>query len=470
MQFRLFGVPVEVRLGFWLMAAALGMLRGLLALEQKGTIVVWVAVVFVSIMVHELGHTLAIMRHGIRPAIVLHLMGGMTTWHGAARLRRIDRIIISFAGPLGGFLLAAVSYAINGAVDPAPGTYLDYLFAFLLEVNILWSIFNLLPVMPLDGGNILDEAFGPDRERLSAIVSMSVAVGLTVLAVALRYHLVTFILAMAAFHSYQRFQASSPGVSRRARREREAARRDDEQISQEITAQLLTAKAAIEQEAYEKAGTIAEGLLSTGDLPPSARVEALHVLAWAHLLPGRTEEAVRIVQAIEQIGEADLALVGWVLHQRGDGSGAREVLELARAGGDNRKEVVGPLIQILISQGDVERAAAIALDIVDTLSDDDARQMAKIAFDAGVYVWAARLSETMFNRSGLADDAYDAARGRALEGDHSAALALLRRAVAAGFSDAARAWSDAALEQIRSSAEAVAELEAVLPRPTGAGS
>jgi hypothetical protein len=99
---------------------------------------------------------------------------------------------------------------------------------------------------------------------------------------------------------------------------------------------------------------------------------------------------------------------------------------------------------------------------VDTLSEDDARRMAAIACDAQSYSWAARLSEAIFERSGTADDAYQAARARALEGDGPGALALLRRAVAAGFSDAARAWSDAALEPLR----AGGELEALLPRPT----
>ena len=62
---------------------------------------------------------------------------------------------------------------------------------------------------------------------------------------------------------------------------------------------------------------------------------------------------------------------------------AQRVLEQARARGDDRKEVVGPLIQILIEQGEVPRAAAVALDIVDALSTDDAgRALATIrSFD-----------------------------------------------------------------------------------------
>ena len=122
--------------------------------------------------------------------------------------------------------------------------------------------------------------------------------------------------------------------------------------------------------------------------------------------------------------------------------------------------VGGPLIQILIEQGEVGRAAAIALDIVEALSEEDARQMVTIASDADSYQWASRLSEALFERTGLAEDAYHAARNRALEGDDIAAFILLRRAVAAGFSDAARLWSDAALEKLHG-----VELEALLPPP-----
>src|SRR5690606_1252702 len=103
---------------------------------------------------------------------------------------------------------------------------------------------------------------------------------------------------------------------------------------------------------------------------------------------------------------------------------------------DDRKEIVGPLIQVLIKQGEVARAAAIALDIVETLSDDDVRQMAEIAAEHAAHGWAARLFEALFERRHRADDAYEAARHKSLDGDLAGALLLLERAVRAGFTDA----------------------------------
>ena len=211
-------------------------------------------------------------------------------------------------------------------------------------------------------------------------------------------------------------------------------------------------------------------LILSEEAPNSAKVAALEIIAWARLLEGDADAAARAIRTIEKNAEADLALIGAVLFAKDDDDAARQVFEVARAGGDDRKEVVGPLIQILIKQGEVARAAACALDIVDTLSDEDTRQMAAIAHEHRSYSWSSRLAEALFERNGNPDDAYDAACGRALDGDASGSMALLRRAVAAGFSDAARAWADDALTILRASSAAADELDAVLPKPANGAS
>jgi thioredoxin-like negative regulator of GroEL len=185
------------------------------------------------------------------------------------------------------------------------------------------------------------------------------------------------------------------------------------------------------------------------------------VIGWANLLAGRVDDAAQAAETARRIGPTDPALIGGIAFARRDLGGARRVLEAARAGGDDRKEVVGPLIQILIEQGEVARAAAVAFDIVDSLSEEDARRMGGIAFDGGAYEWSARLYEAVFQRLHQPEDAYAAARALAQDEQADRAFELLRRAVEAGFSDGARAWSDAALEALRGDQR----LSAVLPRP-----
>ncbi len=472
MRFKLFGIPVEVQMSFWLIAVLLDIdtvLRG----QHKFLILVWVAVVFLSIMVHELGHAFAMMRHGMRPEITFHMLGGLTSAHGMQRLTRPQRIFVSFAGPLAGFVLAGLVFvttlAVPSLVTPAAEgaskatLVVQTATVQLLWVNFGWGIINLIPVLPLDGGHILEDLLGPKRIRITAIVSLVAGGLVTLFCLTTKQLWIAFIFGLATLQSFQRFRAAQAEPGRAKAKPR---RPPEEAVDPAIVAQIREAEEALADDRYDEAGTIAELVLSE-EPPKRARLAALEILCWAHLLEDRPQEAARIIKAIERLGQPDLALVGAVLLAEGREDEARKVLERARSQGDDRKEVVGPLIQLLVKQNEVARAAAIALDIIDTLSEDDARQMATIAFDHEAYAWSSRLSEAVFERNDDPDDAYEAARSRALEGDPSGALILLRRAVAAGFSDAARVWSDKALEVLRSS-EIVSELEALLPRESPA--
>ncbi|MBI4703699.1 MAG: site-2 protease family protein [Deltaproteobacteria bacterium] len=460
--FRLFGVPVVIQPGFWLMACALGIDYLMDPRLPKTAFVIWLGVVLVSIIVHELGHALAIMRHRISPSITLHALGGLTSWHGGGALGRADRIVVSAAGPAAGFLLAALVYAVAALAPRELPQLVQFALHELVWVNVVWGIFNLIPVLPFDGGHILEHALGPARARTAALVSLvsGAAIALFFL-LALRSLWGTIIVGLGALQSYQRLQTAGglrpPGPLRRFF---SPSTRGGGAMSPELRAQLDAARALIDAAQYDRARAAAQSIVDSGP-PPAARNEAWHIAGWASLLAGQVEQAFQAVAAIKPDNERDAALVGAVLLADGRLDLARALLEQARARGDNRKEVVGPLIQILIRQHEPARAAAIAFDIVDSLSAADARQIAGIAREASAHEWAWRLSEAAFERSGEPDDAFDAARSRAMEGDRAGALALLRRAVAAGFADAARLYSDAALAPL----DTDGELETLLPRP-----
>src|SRR5579862_9050897 len=111
LRFRLFGIDVEVMPWFWVMAVLLGWRPGSFD-DSAGRIELftWVPVVFVSVLVHELGHAFAIKRHRIEPNIRLHSLGGTTYWRAPARMGRLQHVIIDVAGPFAGFALALVTY------------------------------------------------------------------------------------------------------------------------------------------------------------------------------------------------------------------------------------------------------------------------------------------------------------------------------------------------------------------------
>ena len=178
-NFQLLGIPVRVHPLFWLAALLIGsnLARGG-ADKAAFILLLWVAIMFFSILVHEFGHALVMRYYGMSPHVVLYLMGGLAVpgstpyapsrWQG--RRGPWEWIIITAAGPGAGFLLAALMvlcvYATGGAitfysavawdikgVDPNVALAVH----LLLFVNIFWGLINLLPVQPLDGGQICRE-------------------------------------------------------------------------------------------------------------------------------------------------------------------------------------------------------------------------------------------------------------------------------------------------------------------------
>jgi Zn-dependent protease len=458
MSFRLFGVTVDVQIGFWLTAVLLGL--GFVRHDPR-MLLVWIAVAFVSVLIHEFGHALAIKRHRIEPEIALHWMGGTTSWRSVRPLDRLQLVIISLAGPFAGFFVAGALYLLMSYV---PELYrlppmLIFGLQLVIDINIKWGLLNLVPVVPFDGGHVLEHALGPRRARLTAGISCVAAVGLALYFLQLGYIFFALFLGMSSFQNFQRFR-SEPEMPARPAAWRKAAQHE-EPVPAEAAALLRRARRAVEEERTGEALALTNEVLALSPAPPKGALrEALELIGWAKLLDGDVPAAVDALGQARRHGEPDAALVGAVYLALGDLKQARKVLETARERGDGRKEVVGPLIRVLVEQGEVTRAAAVALDIVDSLSEDDARRMAELAFQSGAFDWSARLYEAIFRRNGLGEDAYDAARANAKNGNVERSLELLRRAVEAGFTDRARAWSDTALEALKNG-----PLETVLPRP-----
>lgn len=235
LRFNLAGFPVRVHPLFWLIAVLLGYSSGNIL-----QILIWVLVVFISILVHELGHALAFRRYGLSSQIVLHFAGGLTVpestlwgsrWANVA-LGPNQNIFISLAGPGAGFILAAAAIVgvilaggeiimtrllgfipIPGlALLPFGGNLLNMFVTALLWVNIFWGLINLLPVYPLDGGNVarnvLVQVDPVDGVRKSLWVSVIAGALIVIVAFFFLGSLYMAILfGILAFQSYQSLQA-----------------------------------------------------------------------------------------------------------------------------------------------------------------------------------------------------------------------------------------------------------------------
>jgi stage IV sporulation protein FB len=106
--------------------------------------------VALSILAHEFGHALVAKRFRLNPQILLTGFGGLCG-HERAQRDRDDALIIA-AGPFAGLLLGAVAFVLQKTVFlPQP---FDHMVENLVHINIVWSLVNLLPLWPLDGGQL----------------------------------------------------------------------------------------------------------------------------------------------------------------------------------------------------------------------------------------------------------------------------------------------------------------------------
>jgi stage IV sporulation protein FB len=234
LHFKVFGIPVRVHPFFWLIALFSGA-RG--DLEPKKTFI-WMGALFTSILIHELGHAVAILYYGFRPWITLHLLGGLASHDRGdsgsyysdndPETQPLMQIVISLGGPIAGFLFAGVIigliFAAGGAAEfELGGAYLfdwrlydiasgnlRYLLDCLIFINIFWGLVNLLPVYPLDGGQISRELFltaNPSRGiEWSLQLSIAAAIAMSIYAL-FRLDEPYFIVVLFGFLAFSSYQA-----------------------------------------------------------------------------------------------------------------------------------------------------------------------------------------------------------------------------------------------------------------------
>jgi len=181
---RLFGFPIHIDVSFVLIMGLIGYLG---AARTLPLLVLWIAVATVAILVHELGHAVVARTTGARPAIALTGFGGLTTYVPPRPLTRARSFTIAVAGPLVGLVVAGVVWLVAQQVDPTLeyDSILRSLLDFAFFTTFWWSVLNLLPVLPLDGGQAMRELLPGSpavRTRRAAMVSVVVAAAVAVAA------------------------------------------------------------------------------------------------------------------------------------------------------------------------------------------------------------------------------------------------------------------------------------------------
>jgi hypothetical protein len=225
---------------------------------------------------------------GLEPRIDLHGMGGTTSWATPRELGASRRIAISLAGPGAGFALGAV---VCWGLGPDPFLAIplgDYVYGDLLRVNFGWGILNLLPMLPLDGGNVTVQALnaltGGKGERPARIISIVIA-GLAVPLAAL------YLSGLGALWSgllaFSFALSNWRGLGDLAAREHDAP----------MHASLKEAYTALEAKDGARVLELARPV-ALGSRTAPVRAEALQLLAFGFLLDGRLADADAAIAAL----------------------------------------------------------------------------------------------------------------------------------------------------------------------------
>lgn len=211
-DFTIFRIPVRVQPWFWLSMGLFGFMISQHSSSQQEMILkllLFMVIAFFSILLHELGHALTgRWLTKAEPMIELVAFGGFARFASYARFSKKAHITMVFAGPLMNLVIAGLLFLSLVAVIQFTPERVDTLFTWFLEmgirVNILWFIFNMIPVYPMDGGQIIHSLIKSPTTAHS--VSLCMAISMIVLGLVLGEFIIVIFFALMAFQNFEMLQ------------------------------------------------------------------------------------------------------------------------------------------------------------------------------------------------------------------------------------------------------------------------
>jgi Zn-dependent protease len=444
---KIFGIPVKVQPYFFLVVGLFGYLND----RPFEYIVEWIIVVFISILAHEFGHALSVRAFGLSPQILIYGFGGVTSWTDDKGVSPPKHIAISLAGPFAGFLFYGIVYLSNWAL---PDLFADHrgrqIYLDLQFVNLGWGFFNLLPVLPLDGGNVaysIEQWVTKKRGGLiTRVVSLLVAGVVVLWALSVGRMWIVFLMAIFAWNNggalFQLLQYDRDGrVRPLLDQAQEAVKNDDGATAVQLSKEALNSARSVEMK-EEAQRLLLQGLILGADLERAKK------------------EADRL-QAV--YGHAALlqALGGF---ERRRLPRAIPVIEYSYATAPS-PDLNFTFANALIAAGRLREALPLIARQQQPEYAAGAYKMLQIAaFHSGEFELSTEAGRQAFERMKDPEVAYNIACAEARAGREDQALPWIERAVEAGYSNGAALASDSDLETLRSRPE----FEAICERLRGA--
>jgi Zn-dependent protease len=433
---KIFGIPVKIDPSFLFICALLAYSR----LSQPIFLIEWLIVIFVSILIHELGHALMVRSFGLSPQIMLYSMGGLTSWREEKSISHAKHIAISLAGPFAGFIFGGMVYLSGEAMpDLFADRFGSVTYQDLLFVNLGWGVFNLLPILPLDGGNVAYsiEQWVTKKHSgvITRVISLLVAVGIGLWALSIESLWVVFLMALFAWNNgsalFQLLQYDRDGSVRPLLDQaQEAVRNDDGATAVQLAKEALNSARSVE-----------------------VKEEAQRILLQGLILGGDIEQAKKEADRLQAVyGHAALlrSLTGFEKDQL---PRAINLMEYSYATAPS-PDLNFTLANALIIAGRFQDAGSLITRQQHPKYAAAAYKTLQVAaFHSGDYKLSAEAGRQAFERTKEAGIAYNIACAEARAGRADEALSWIERAVEMGYRDAKAMASDSDLETLRSRPE-----------------
>ncbi|MGE6758407.1 site-2 protease family protein [Corallococcus interemptor] len=390
-------------------------------------VLAWMFIIFVSVLVHEMGHAVAFRFFGYQPSVDLVFMGGVTRPNTDAPLPWHKDVVSSFAGPLAGLTLGVLCWAVLMQVR-GRSEIADFFLGNFFFANMVWAVLNLLPVPPLDGGHIstalATRMFGRRGFIVSHVLALGLCVGLVLLSIKTGALFMGILFAMFGYQSFR--------VLADVMRARSEAQEEQGPLAQG----LREAQQALREDRLDDAWRLGNRVLETEGLSAGLTSRTHYLLGWVALKQGHGRPALDHFSQV-QGQPVEMHAVAAAFSLVGDD--ARAVGYWKQAWGESQdRTVMHEYAGALIRLGQVNEA--LRLPGVDPASAFRCAERA--LFIRGAYSEAAAVGEAALKHAPDPGIAYDAACAFARAGNVTDSVRLLQRAEELGFQDAAYAASD----------------------------